>query len=804
MEGYRFGGVSAHSQKEKGLTMKRNKSLFFKSLAVILSLCLVVVSVRFAVAANTKGVISYGARGIKVGIPGLQLTSEETAPTDSGLAAGRIYYDTTSGFLVYNGATWDTINVGTAGSADSVYNVGAWTVDVNANDVIFRMSSTSYNLLFDTNVTGTSASLLVLDAKHNTATVTDAIEITTSGSSAVVTNALDVSDAGIVNALTAGANDLSGTLWSVTGATGAAVFVGVTSGTGDVNVGTSKLIIAGATGKITGGAAADIDLNSMFTVDATQGNTVVEGTLDVTGALGVGSFAVDTITATTTNTALTLNGNGTHGVVLQGTGAGGVTCTTDLTCTADIDIDGGDITCPADLTITPTGGDVDINAADLWLDSGKAITFDGTSHANYIQLSTSLQMIATGDILLDPAGADVDIDGADLWIDGGNMVSLNGSTGTNNINFTTYLNIVGTAGIVLDTAAGDIDVDVASVFIDSGEKLSVNGSTNTATFYLSTDVKIDSPTDVVITPTGGQVDFNACDIAVDTGKKIGLNGIGALTNDYLYLNTNVTLDGAAKVIIQGGGNIELSPTGDVDVSAGSVSVDAAEHFALAGLATVKEAAFIYQNSAVEVFCNETNIADFTATNMVVEVGTVEFFGQTRKEVLHASTGVILDGAAPPALTTAGTDGVAGKNIPVWAFQANAGADDIVTLVWNVPDGYKTDSARLNIGWSFSDAETNDDDVTFDFAITSCAQGTAAAAGDAWDVAGTAFTEGDTNIDTGADADKLMVTQLNIEELTIEVDDTVLISFWVDASASDLTASETCDIHFFEIEWESTE
>ncbi len=180
-------------------------------------------------------------------------------------------------------------------------------------------------------------------------------------------------------------------------------------------------------------------------------------------------------------------------------------------------------------------------------------------------------------------------------------------------------------------------------------------------------------------------------------------------------------------------------------------------------------------------------------------------GQTRKHTLDGLGEVVPDGSNPP-----GTIGALGTNAQsllwAWQFDGNgSNGDDLVFLRWNVPDGYVTDSLRLNIGWSFSDAETNDDDVVFDMTVLAVTPGTAAAGGDAWDAAGTAFTQGDTNLDAGAaDNDKLIVTQLNPEVLTIAVNDTVIIMFWVDESESDLNASGTLDVHFFEMEWESTE
>ena len=288
----------------------------------ILAVCLVLaLSFVFVLwAANTKGVSTIAVKkGLSIGAPGLQLTTNSADPTDNKIATGDFCRLSVKANVLrfHDGTSWANVATGANGTADAVYNSGAWTVDVDANDVIFRVTSTSYNLLLDTNVTGTSAELLVLDAKHTDATVTDALLFTTSGGSAVITDAIDASDAGIVNALTTGANDLSGSNWSITGSTGAAVFVGVTSGSGDVNVGSSKLIIAGATGKITGTSAADIDLNSVFTVDATQGDTVVAGTLTVNGdqIIGDGSTEIigfnQDVVADIDNEAITIAQSGT-------------------------------------------------------------------------------------------------------------------------------------------------------------------------------------------------------------------------------------------------------------------------------------------------------------------------------------------------------------------------------------------------------------------------------------------------------------------------------------------------------------
>jgi len=165
-----------------------------------------------------------------------------------------------------------------------------------------------------------------------------------------------------------------------------------------------------------------------------------------------------------------------------------------------------------------------------------------------------------GDMVLDPAGNDLDIDAADVWIDGGKLLSLNGSNEDVYLAFSTNLNLISTADILLDPAGGDIDVDAADVQLDAGKKLSLNGATETDTVYSSTDLQIAAAADVVITPTGGQVDFNAADIGVDAGKYIGLQGIANMNEAALiYTAPNIELwvDGKNTVSVGAASSTDL-------------------------------------------------------------------------------------------------------------------------------------------------------------------------------------------------------------------------------------------------------
>lgn len=169
-------------------------------------------------------------------------------------------------------------------------------------------------------------------------------------------------------------------------------------------------------------------------------------------------------------------------------------------------------------------------------------------------------------------------------------------------------------------------------------------------------------------------------------------------------------------------------------------------------------------------------------------------GQTRKQQYYPGE-IDLDDSNPPTSVT-----ISGGTGNVWEalqFDADGGStgDDICYIKWHVPDGYVVDSGRLNVVWSCESAETTGDDVVFDMTVLSVASG------EAVDAAMTAFTQSADEQWTGT-ADLLFTTQLDFEVLTIAVDDTVYITFFVDETASEFT--DTIDVHLLEIEWESTE
>lgn len=187
------------------------------------------------------------------------------------------------------------------------------------------------------------------------------------------------------------------------------------------------------------------------------------------------------------------------------------------------------------------------------------------------------------------------------------------------------------------------------------------------------------------------------------------------------------------------------------------------------------------------------------TQVVTFPKTVVFSGgQTRKLVILPED-VTLDGTSPAAIAQIGTDGQAVFDVLTFDADGGSTGDDIAYYSWVVPPGYVTDSARLNVYYSFSDAEDAADEAQFDFAVN------AVAAGETMDAAGTALADQTTVVsDASADNGKLHKTQYNIEVEDIVIGDLVTIEIAVDESASALSASGTLDVSYFEIEYESTE
>lgn len=450
------------------------------AVCLVLALCMAFCSVVSA--ANDGGVSKIGGkRGLWIGQGGLQFTEHEDVPSDERLVDGRVYYDTTDGLYVYHAAAWVSLQSTTTSTADTIYNNG-WAVSVDDYDVGFDLDALDVAVKIYANITGAQTAMLVLDAEHANSAVVDALKITTLGSSAAITDAIDVSDAGIVNAINLGDNVLLGAACSINttyfdvDATGAMTDVGAITTDGVLTL---------------SGAAADIAVNStMFTVDATQGNTVVAGTLGVTGTTTVADFVSTgsatianwAIAAVTSPTNLTLDGTTTGTVTVGGASTGIVWLGDNSGGATQVTVGDG-----TNMTIGEGSLTIDDDVDEVAL----AITGQGVANSTVTVVSTAT---TTGDVVsitadaLLSSGAMVYLESSTLpsgafyleCNDGTNQEFLIGTAGA-----ATWLGAASTDIITvmagdIQVTTGDIDVDNGNLMVDTTGLLTSNISRNNA------------------------------------------------------------------------------------------------------------------------------------------------------------------------------------------------------------------------------------------------------------------------------------------------------------------------------------
>jgi hypothetical protein len=167
--------------------------------------------------------------------------------------------------------------------------------------------------------------------------------------------------------------------------------------------------------------------------------------------------------------------------------------------------------------------DIDTLIVDhsIQLASAKILSLNGATATNYLTFSTTLQIVGSADILLDPAGGDVDIDAGDLWIDAGNYLSVNGSTGTATLMLDTDVKLASPTDIHLNPTGDE-------VFIDGG--LHIGGTSAVSDNCLLSDGLITGSAGV--TSTGAAVNLNVSSnfaTNINTGTSTGTVTIGDST-----------------------------------------------------------------------------------------------------------------------------------------------------------------------------------------------------------------------------------------------------------------------------------
>jgi len=423
--------------------------------------------------------------------------------------------------------------------------------------------------------------LLLLDNADTLASgstiVDNAILITASGDVVTaITDAIDVSDADIVNALVAGANDLSGTNWSITGSSGAAVFVGVDSGAG---------LLQGALGLTITGATASLNASSNFAVDIATGTSTGTVTVGGTGvqtiAIGTGA-AAKTVTIGSTNTTsptliqagtseLTLEAEGSSAIGRIQIGQGGSGNTTPDFLSLSVKSDTGD----------PAGGqegDMYYNTFDnvfrCFQSAGFTDCLDGTGGSS------------VWSDLTDPTGV------LALTFDTGEITTFNATTTGDDNFFTMSLdNDGGTAGtdrvLVLTNAVstqttGDLTTE-ALLLLDQADT-TTSGNTAVTDALLITNSGGSTLTNAITIGSGSQVIGTAIniastgvttDISLQNGETIdnNVNGTVNIDTTTLLLTNTTTITGSSLTLITGAATAIDFTEFDVSASTGSITID---------------------------------------------------------------------------------------------------------------------------------------------------------------------------------------------------------------------------------------
>jgi hypothetical protein len=626
------------------------------------------------------------------------------------------------------------------GDVDALTGVGGITFDAAAAAISLTANAGAEDFTIS-QAGGVDASLILTSS----GTGGDALQVTTSAGGIEITvgGAGDGEDLDLVSNRSIYAQS--------TEATADAIRLNASDAAGgfDFDFGTGNMTVTGT------GASADFTLDAdLISIDGT-------GTSNITFTNGAAED-VTIATAGAADHSLIVTASGTGADALQvSTSAGGM----DLTVNGSSADDDLDLASDSSINLTATenaaqtitlqenGGSN--GSIDIYANQGTQVSA-ATEHDASVQLHSDdggIGAYTTANLA----------NAIRLEANGGSsetiVVQANQGTGAGSI---TLLSDGGGIDITAeDLATGDILIDanddlflLATSLADNGLTIEVDGGTAEG-LYIHSDQGTSADSIEILSDVGG-IDITAEDTA--TGDIL----IDA--NDDLYLLSTSLAAAGLTIEVDGGTAETLYLHADQGTSASSINI----------------------------------VSDDGGITLNASSGVVFTQGQTRK-VLIPVEDVELDGANPPSLAQNGTNGQ--FVVPSLEFDADGGVngDDIVYIHWFVPDGYVVDSARLNVYFSHDGAEDAGDEAQFDFAVN------AVAAGETLDAAGTGLVDQTTVIaDASTSNGTLIINQYNIETEDIAVDDFVTIEVAVDESESQFTASGTLDVHYFEIEWESTE
>jgi hypothetical protein len=533
-------------------------------------------------------------------------------PTNSGTTA-----------LCLDGSNHLTTCSASTNTLQTAYNGGNTITTADNKDIAFTLADTTTDSNFTvTTANGSTGSsvfslgagasatvpnqLILVDNKNASNTLAAGIAVTSSGGGAI-TNGLDLSDAAIVNALSLGANDITSSHFTLTGASGNIATDGTVAVNGNALTTTNSsfsLVNSGATTLNFGGAATTLNIgatsgtatinNATISFPHATSITANGATLNVdTAAIGGG------YTVSGTGASIDTNGNGSFNgtLAVDGNSTLGVNSSTTTTVAG---------------TLAANGGTIATNqtTANLLNSTATTINFGGG---------------ATGTINVGNASGTTLVKGA-LTVDTGKTFTANGQinlspNSTNGVTFTgdtdSFLTLTGlptNTGTALCVDASN-HASLCSASSQSLQSAYNNGNTITTTtgkniaFTLASGLA--SPTSVTLT-NNGTADAFAITQGLTSGTstngiKVDINGTGGTTTNGIQvsqtagtLTNGITISGTVANAINLSGtnftnlinstNFTVANSGDV-TTAGNIAVNGG------ALTTSQSSATVFNSNA---------------------------------------------------------------------------------------------------------------------------------------------------------------------------------------------------------------
>ncbi len=499
-------------------------------------------------------------------------------------------------------------------------NNNADAMQITITDNTFS-SGTARGLVIETgNGSASIDSALAINHTDTGQAMTAGIEIT-GDASTVITTALDVDDPEIVTALSAGANDLSGTNWSITGASGNMTLAGTLAVNGD------QITADGGTLTINAGGTVDI-----------QDAVIADSLSTDTGGVSIAAGQSYT---------------GAGAVTLSSGGAGGLS----------VNSASGLVTFSTDDDLIPTlgAGDADIGASGTRWDnifatagdfSGTvtAVDFACTDCLDFDEFANTMTVDETTEISLGGNNFTYNLNGLGEFAiqDGGSDVfRIEDVNGITTISDDVDLTLSGTENLAITSNLGG-SVDVASlvltpsaspgttrgIYIQQANSSNTNGL-DTAFLIDNADTNLAVGTAIQISNTGG----GGYTTILDT-PAVDISGSGEIT---VPAGTGLDTNGA--------GGLELGVTNATAITMGSSGMTTAvdggmtveETFTANGQAVIGDGgdSIVLSGSTITLTANgagndiTTNLVDNNADALDIQQGTNNYLNITTQDTIEA-------------------------------------------------------------------------------------------------------------------------------------------------------------------------